>query len=93
MKGVVEKRIYAKSQEKSFRGGAATTFEARKSLTDRYGARLIFPRIFSTCQTHKKKEGAYLMELSKWFQAMDYMYQLYDMLYQVLCLQRIRRKT
>ena len=85
---VVRSEIY-ESPGKSFRG-ALPPLLSKKEFDRQIRSKINLPKDLSTCQTQERR--AYLMELSKWFQAMDYMYQLYDML-TALCLQRIRRKT
>lgn len=55
---------------------------SKKEFDRQIRSKINLPKYLSTCQTQERR--AYLMELSKWFQAMDYMYQLYDMLYRAM---------
>ena len=55
---------------------------SKKEFERQIRSKINLPKDPSTCQPQERR--AYLMELSKWFQPMDYMYQLYDMLYRAM---------
>lgn len=55
---------------------------SKKEFDRQIRSKINCPKDPSACQPQERR--AYLMELSKWFQPMDYMYQLYDMLYRAM---------